>query len=245
MNSSDVHTLPSETIEKLLRAIPFYKAVKKENESQYQALLKYSKVFQCSSNEQILARGQMGSWCYFLVKGQLVVSLPDHLGRPLHVNHISPGEVFGDFAVLLKTSRTADVYVDGNCLEAILFGTDLSLFGQLLNFNIASLKTKLIYYRHTVQSLRWKLELYRSKYGDNPLADKHHSIKLYTGTKDSIDELRALHQQSVDFSKLLVEWNQTFGGSSVAMGQMPGPNIPLGFHVPGRQQTHEANTPRS
>ncbi|MGH1486315.1 MAG: cyclic nucleotide-binding domain-containing protein [Cellvibrionaceae bacterium] len=227
MNTREITTLPSETIEKLLRAIPFYKAVKKQNEGQYQELLQYSKIFQFGSNEQILTRGQVDSWSYFLVKGQLVVSLPDHLGRPLHVNYVTPGEVFGDLAVLLKTPRTADVHVDENCREAIVFGTDFSLFGQLLNFNIVSLETKLIYYRHTVQSLRWKLEMYRSKYRDNPLADKHRAIKLYVGTKDSMDELHALHQQSVDFSKLLVEWNQAFGNLSVVEGKVPEPNIAI------------------
>ena len=227
MNTRDISTVPAETIEKLLRAIPFYKAVKKQNEGQYQELLQYSKIFQYNPGEQILTRGQMDSWSYFLVKGQLVVSLPDQYGRPLHVNYITPGEVFGDLSVLLKAPRTADVHVDENCREAVVFGTDFSLFGQLLNFNIVSMETKLIYYRHTVQTLRWKLEMYRSKYKDNPLAEKHRAIKLYTGPKDSLEELHALHQQSVDFAKLLVEWNQTFGSLSVAEGKVPEPNLAL------------------
>jgi hypothetical protein len=227
MNTREITTLPSETIEKLLRAIPFYKAVKKQNEGQYQELLQFSKIFQFGPNEQILTRGQVDSWSYFLVKGQLVVSLPDNLGRPLHINYVTPGEVFGDLSVLLKTPRTADVHVDENCREAIVFGTDFSLFGQLLNFNIVSLETKLIYYRHTVQSLRWKLEMYRSKYRDNPLADKHRAIKLYVGSKDSLEELHALYQQSVDFSKLLVAWNQEFGNLSVVEGKVPEPNIAI------------------
>lgn len=226
MNTRDVASLPSETIEKILKAIPFYKAVKKQNEGQYQELLQYSRIFQFGPNEQILTRGQMDSWSYFLVKGQLVVSLPDQHGRQLHLNYVTPGEVFGDLAVLLRTPRTADVFVDENCREAIVFGTDFSMFGQLLNFNIVSLDTKLIYYRHTVQTLRWKLEMYRSKYRDNVLADKHRAIKIYTGPKDGLDELNALYQQSVDFSKLLVEWNRAFGSLSV-VDKVPEPNIAI------------------
>ena len=227
MNTRDIATVPPETIEKLLRATPFYKSVKKHNEDQYQELLQYSKIFYYEPNEQVLVRGQMDSWSYFLIKGQLVVSLPDQYGGALHVNYVTPGEVFGDLSVLLKTPRTADVHVDENCREAIVFGTDFSLFGQLLNFNIASLDTKLIYYRYAVQTLRWKLEMYRTKYRDNPLADKHRSMKLYTGPKNSLDELHALYEQSVDFAKLLVEWNQQFGSLSVAEGKVPDPNLTL------------------
>ncbi|MFT6390487.1 MAG: hypothetical protein ACJAUP_003889 [Cellvibrionaceae bacterium] len=227
MNTRDIATLPSETIEKILKAIPFYKSVRKQNEGQYQELLQYSRIFQFSSGEKILTRGQMDSWSYFLVKGQLVVSLPDQYGRKLHINYITPGEVFGDLAVLLKTPRTADVLVDENCREVIVFGTDFSMFGQLLNFNIASMDTKLIYYRHTVQTLRWKLEMYRSKYRDNNLANRHRSIKIYSGPKDGLDELHAIYQQSIDFAKLLVEWNNEFGNLSVAEGKVPEPNIAI------------------
>lgn len=225
MNTREITAFPSETVEKLLRAIPFYKAVKKQNEEQYQELLQFSKIFQFEIGERILTRGQMDSWSYFLVKGQLVVSLPDQLGRPLHVNYITPGEVFGDLSVLLKLPRTADVSVDENCREAVVFGTDFSAFGQLLNFNIISMDTKLIYYRHTVQSLRWKLEMYRSKYRRNPLANKHREIKLYRGPKDGLEELHALYQQSVDFGKLLLEWNNAFGNLSLVEGKIPEPNM--------------------
>ncbi len=227
MNTRDIMTLPAETIDKILRAIPFYKSVKKQDESQYRELLRYSRIFQFSSGEQVLTRGQMDSWSYFLVKGQLVVSLPDQHGRQLHVNYVTPGEVFGDLAVLLKIPRTADVRVDESCREAIVFGTDFSMFGQVLNFSIISMETKLTYYRHTVQTLRWKLEMYRSKYRSHELADKHRAIKVYNGPKDTPEEVQALYQQSVDFAKLLVEWNKAFGNLSVVEGRIPEPNIAI------------------
>jgi hypothetical protein len=227
MKVREITTLPTDTITKLLNAIPFYKAVKKQNEEQYKELLNFSRIIQYSSGETILSRGQMDSWSYFLIKGQLIVSLPDQYGRPLHINYVTPGEVFGDLSVFLKAPRTADVKVDENCREAIIFGTDLSMFGQLLNFNIVSMETKLIYYRHAVQSLRWKLEMYRSKYPNNALGQEHRNMKLYAGPKDCTDELHALHQQSMDFAKLLVKWNQEFGKLSIAEGKEPEPNIAI------------------
>ncbi|MBX2807250.1 MAG: cyclic nucleotide-binding domain-containing protein [Cellvibrionaceae bacterium] len=225
MYTRDIATLAPETLEKMLQAIPFYKAVKKYSEEQYQELLQFSRIFYFEPDEKVITRGQRDSWSYFLVKGQLVVSLPDHYGRSLHVNYITPGEVFGDLSVLLKLPRTADIYVDENCREAVVFGTDFGAFGQLLDFNIISMETKLIYYRHVVSILRWKLEMYRSKYSDNDMADKHRQVKVYAGTKGSLDELNALYQQSVEFAKLLVEWNQMFGSLSFVEGKIPEPNI--------------------
>ncbi|MBX2808723.1 MAG: cyclic nucleotide-binding domain-containing protein [Cellvibrionaceae bacterium] len=227
MYTRDIDTLAPETLEKMLQAIPFYKAVRKYSEEQYQELLQFSRIFHFESSDKIITRGQRDSWSYFLVKGQLVVSLPDHYGRPLHVNYITPGEVFGDLSVLLRSPRTADIYVDDNCREAVIFGTDFGAFGQLLDFNIISMETKLIYYRHAVSILRWKLEMYRSKYQHNDMANKHRRIKVYSGPKDSLDELNALYQQSIEFAKLLIEWNQVFGSLSFVDGKVPEPNIVL------------------
>ena len=217
----------SDNIDSLLNSIPFYKAVKKQNESQFQELMQFSRIVHYESGEKVISRGSTDTWTYFLVKGQLVVSVPDFNGHSYHVNYITPGEVFGDLSVLLKDSRTADVYVDDNCKEAIVFGTDFGLFGQLINFNLISLETKLLYYRHTNHSLRWKLEMYRSKYHDHPMADQHRKIMPYTGPKGNIEELHALYHQTVDLAKLLVEWNKTFGSLSLAAGAVPKPGIAI------------------
>lgn len=225
MNTLDVTTLAPENLNKILSSIPFYKAVKNKSEEQYQELLRYSRILQCYSGEQILTRGQMDHWSYFLVKGQLIVTVPDEFGRQHHVNYITPGEVFGDLSVLLKTPRTADVRVDENTRESLIFGTDFSLFGQLMNFNIVNLDTKLIYYRHTAQTLRWKLEMFRSKYPNHELANKHRQIKLYSGEKNTKNELQTLYQQSIDFASLLVKWNHEFGKLSLAEGDVPSPNV--------------------
>ena len=217
----------SDNVDSLLNSIPFYKAVKKQNERQFNELMQFSRIVHYESGEKVISRGSTDTWTYFLVKGQLVVSVPDFNGRSYHVNYITPGEVFGDLSVLLKDSRTADVYVDDNCKEAIVFGTDFGLFGQLINFNLISLETKLLYYRHTNHSLRWKLEMYRSKYRDHPMSNEHRKIMPYTGPKDNIEELHALYHQTVDLARLLVEWNKIFGNLSLAAGAVPEPGIAI------------------
>ena len=217
MRADDIYLIPTETLNQYLLAIPFYKAVRQQSEAQYLELMRYSRVFYYKRGEQVIDQGVVDDWSYFLIKGQLVVSLRCHGGHSFPVSAITPGETFGDLAVLLQTQRTADVYVDEHCREAIAFGTDFTLFGSLSNFNGVSIATKLIYYRHAVHALRWKLDLLRSRYPDNPLANQHWKIKLYTGPKDGEPELYALHEQSIAFSRLLIEWNQLFRANRPVM----------------------------
>ncbi len=225
MNIREVSTTSPEALEALLRAIPFYKAVKKQSEQQFDVLMSFSRIIQYDSGEKILSRGDLDTWTYFVVKGQLIVSAQDNQGLEHRVNYITPGEVFGDLSVYLQSPRTADVIVDSNSREAILFGTDFGQFGDLIDFSRVSLETKLLYYRHADLSLRWKLEMYRSKYRSNPLADQHRAIKMYTGVKDSEIELKALYQQAVELAKLLVKWNQSFGSLSFTDGDIPSPHL--------------------
>ena len=58
---------------------------------------------------------------FYFVKGQLVVSAPDQQWIEHCVNYLSLGEVLEDLSVFLHSSRTANVYVDTNCRQAMLF----------------------------------------------------------------------------------------------------------------------------
>lgn len=227
MKILDISKLADETIERVLRAIPFYKSVRKYSEADYQTLLHYSRIIRFDTSENVLKKGQRDSWSYFLVKGQLVVTVQDQQGVTQHINYVTPGEVFGDLSILLSISRTADVSVDETCREAIIFGTNFSMFGSILDFTIVSLETKLLYYRHTVDTFRWKLEMYRSKYAGHPLANRHREIKLFKGQKNGEAELKALHEQSIDFARVLLKWTNTFGNLTVIAGQVPDPSLAL------------------
>lgn len=212
MDGQEVSALGIDELMLVLSSIPFYKAVYKQDTEQFDALMRISKIFRFNSGEKILANGNVDAWIYFVVKGQLHISLPNANGGENHVYYVSPGEVVGDLSVYLKSPRTADVVVDDNCRETTLFGTDFSGFGELEEFSTISLSTKLLYYRHAVHALRWKLDMYRLRYHAHPLADKHREILLYTGPKDTLEELLSLSQQAVESAKLLVKWNQSFGG---------------------------------
>jgi len=227
MQVREISATSKGTLNAILQSIPFYKAVKKQSEEQFAVLMNLSKIMQYASGERVLSRGDLDTWTYFVVKGQLIVSAPDNDGLNHRVNYITPGEVFGDLSVYLQSARTADVLVDNNCRQAVLFGTNFGLFGELLDFSQISLETKLLYYRHATHSLRWKLEMYRSRYRQHELADLHRSITLYSGAKGSHQELTSLYQQAVALAKLLVKWNQNYGNLSFADGAIPDPNLQI------------------
>lgn len=200
---------PQASIDNLLTSIPFYKTVKQEDEWQYDILMRHSKIIEYRPGEVVLEKGQKDQWLFFLLKGQLRVLVGN--GRDVQVvNHITPGEVFGDLAVLFDHERTATVTSDPNSRKILVFGTDFSIFGRLHDLSLVTLNTKLIYYRNMVHNLRWKLEVYRTSFPHKENSSSHRKIKLYMGPKNTFDELTSLDKQARDLAQLLVEWNSEF-----------------------------------
>ncbi len=218
MHSKPVNEYPRDVIEKLTNVIPFFKQVRQQDPWQYELLLQHSKVVSFEPNEVVVQQGEEDTWLYFLLKGQLEV-LPE--GRDAAVNTITPGEVFGDLAMLMKQERSANVVADGNCREVLVFAVDFSLFGELEDLHRINLATKLAYYRNLTHSLRWKLEVYRNQHPTHELANTHRSIKLFNGAKDSKDELRALEQQGCELGGLLILWNREFGRLAKVDAELP------------------------
>lgn len=206
----DISQYPRATVEQLLTAIPFYKTVLQGDPWQFEVLLKRSHFGFFAPGEVVVQQGDQDCWLFFLLKGQLDVVVED-AGIGKVVNHITPGEVFGDLAMLEHSGRTATVRVSPACREVMVFGTDFGVFGALEDLQLVSLATKLAYYRNMVHNLRWKLEVYRSQYPEHVLANRHRQVKLYTGPRDTLEELRALHRQAVELGHLLSAWNSEFG----------------------------------
>ncbi|MFL0805288.1 MAG: cyclic nucleotide-binding domain-containing protein [Agarilytica sp.] len=215
MEVQAVYKYPQESVDTLLSSVPFYKSIKQADQYQYDLLLRHSKILEFSPGEVILEKGLKEEWLYFLLKGQLEV----HAGSPddqaTVVNYITPGEVFGDLAILFDHVRTATVVADSNSKKILVFGTNFQVFGKLEETHTVSLNTKLTYYRNMVHNLRWKLEVYRAAYSDQPFASAHRKIKLYTGPKDTMEELKSLDAQARELAKLLVAWNTAIDRLSI------------------------------
>jgi len=202
--------LSRDYVEQLLSGIPFFKLVKQQDAWQFELLLQASRVITYVPGEVVLQRGDSDQWLFFLLKGRLAVYVDDPLKGEL-VNYVTPGEVFGDLAQLMGQPRTATVLAEQGFRESTVLATDASIFGDISSTRPITIQTKLAYYRNTVHNLRWKLEVYRSQHLQHPLANKHRQVKLYTGVKDTIEELRALHEQAQALASLLLEWNREFG----------------------------------
>lgn len=207
-----LNKFPREELEQLLLAIPFFNAVKQQDSGQLEVLMQSSRIICFRTGEVVLQRGDGDQCLYFLLKGRLAV-YPGETPTGEPINHVTPGEVFGDLAWLTGKPRSATILADSH-RDAMVLALDFSGFGNLSSVHPVSLKTKLIYYRNTVHSLRWKLEVYRSKFPGESISNKHRHVKLYTGPKDSIDELKSLHVQAAVLAGLLLEWNSSFGVSS-------------------------------
>ncbi|MAZ86641.1 MAG: acetolactate synthase [Cellvibrionaceae bacterium] len=208
MQSKPVNEYPRDVIEKLTNVIPFFKQVSQQDQWQYELLLQHSKVVSYAPGDVVVQEGAKDCWLYFLLKGQLSVLAGSQAQA---VNSITPGEVFGDLAMLMEQERSATVVADTGCREVVVFAVDFSLFGALDDMHRINLATKLAYYRNLTHNLRWKLEVYRNKYPDYSLANAHRSIKLFVGQKDSKEELFSLAQQGRELGGLLILWNQEFG----------------------------------
>ena len=202
--------LSRDYVEQLLSGIPFFKLVKQQDAWQFELLLQSSRIITYVPGEIVLQRGDSDHWLFFLLKGRLAVYVDDPLKGEL-VNYVTPGEVFGDLSQLMGQPRTATVLAEPSYRESIVLATDASIFGDINSTRPITVQTKLAYYRNTVHNLRWKLEVYRSQHLQHPLANKHRLVKLYTGVKDTQEELRALHEQAQALAILLLEWNREFG----------------------------------
>lgn len=207
MRIRDLSGYKTEEIHSLIRRIPFFKELLTKQDGQLDQLLASSCIVELDPGETIMRRGDRGAWLYFLIKGRLSVHLDQSRPQAEALNFITPGELFGDLALLCDHERKATVVADQGGKNAVLFATDFKSFGTLEDFNIVGLQTKLIFYRTMVHSIRWRLEVNRMKSPDHDLIAELRRVPTYNGEKNAIDELQSLYQQAQFLASLLNRWN--------------------------------------
>ena len=214
MQIKPINSLPRDKVDKLLASIPFYRDVSKSEPWQYDILLRHSRIVELEPGEVVMKKGSVDTWMYFVLKGKLAVYADDASDAAHPINFITPGELFGDLAILAEGKRNATVAGDRASKEISLFGTDFSIFGQLDETGGISINTKLMFYRNMVHGVRWKLEVYKMQHPNHALVAKGRAIKMYMGAKGGKEELHALHEQAAALSDVLKEWNTEFGALS-------------------------------
>ncbi|MCX2842624.1 cyclic nucleotide-binding domain-containing protein [Microbulbifer thermotolerans] len=209
---------PRDAVDRLLNVIHLFRDIRASSEWQYDVLLKRSRLVGLQPGEPLLNAGDVDQWVYFLLRGELQVHVEGEREllvseRPLAI--IRPGELFGDLSMLLAEPRSATIVAAPTSRDTQVLGVDCTLFADLDDFSLLHLPTKLVFYRNMVHSLRWKLEVYRSKYPGHQLADSHRKLKLYTGPKNSREELSALADQARALARILLDWNAEFGSGQL------------------------------
>jgi hypothetical protein len=206
MKIRDLSSYKNEEVQSLLGRIPFYRELQSLRGELLHQLLAYSCIVELDPGEVIMRRGDKGSWLYFLIKGRLSVYLSDENQDP-PLNHITPGELFGDLALLCDHERKATVAADRGEKKVLLFATDFKPFGRLEDFSSIALQTKLIFYRTMVHSIRWRLEVKRMERPDHPLAVELRQLPANSGEKGGVEELGCLYRQAQFLAAVLDRWN--------------------------------------
>lgn len=211
MNIKEIRQVPNSELTLLLTRIPFFKELRLRDEGQLQLLLTYSCLVELAPGETIMRRGQKGTWLYFLIKGKLIV-YRDQVDPAQAINAITPGELFGDLAQLCDHQRKATVAASDD-RSALLFACDFKAFGEIDNFAQIKLSTKLLFYRTVVHSIRWRLEVLRMDQPEHVLVAELRKLPVFSGLRDSLEELHALHAQAQYLASILERWNHDNGTS--------------------------------
>jgi hypothetical protein len=207
MQVSEINELDSAEMDAFLGRIPLYRDIRSRDTEQFERLMRFSRRVEMQPGELVMRRGDKGSWLYFLLVGQLAVFAGDGELAETPLNYISPGEMFGDLALLGAFERRVTVRTDRNVRRAILLATDFGCFGRLTDFALISLPTKLTFYRMIAKGIRWRLELKKMEQPEHPLALEMRGVPLFRGQVDSTDELQFLHRQACELAGILTGWH--------------------------------------
>lgn len=205
MEITELGRLSGKTAEAWWSRIPFFRELATTHRDQLDALLLNCCLVQLAPGEVIMRKGEEGTWLYFLLKGALSV-YRERPGEGMPLSEITPGELFGDLALVGNNVRKATVAALPE-RGATLLACDFKTFGSLHDFKRIGLETKLAFYRMLLHSIRWRLEVHRNKEPGHPLIAELLSAPAFSGNRHSEAELEYLFNQARYMAGLLERWN--------------------------------------
>lgn len=208
-------TISMETYERdfanaFLNGITFVTELRATDPTQLETLLRHAFFVEATPGEMILEAGTRSNQFFFLLRGQLAV-YRDAVAPGAELNHITPGQCFGALSIICGTERIASVVVSNKCNAALLLSLELTELGRLGDFSVFNLSTKLALFRSVVSNTRWQLELYKMDYPNHVLAQKSRAVEIYTGKRNTLEELQSLDRQVRHLTEMLVAWNEQIG----------------------------------
>lgn len=195
---------PVETLQRLVNGVTFFKELIQAEPEQFELLMSVTSFVTADTDEIILNQGDSANILYFLIRGQLAVIAEE---KPdLVLNEISPGEMFGVMAMVLNNKRSASIKVSSR--TALLAGIDYQHFNNIGDFSLFSLSTKISFFRMLNNNVRWNIEQKKIENPQHPLLAKLRTLPIYSGSKNTPEELDFLYKQAHIQAELLQEWNE-------------------------------------
>jgi CRP/FNR family cyclic AMP-dependent transcriptional regulator len=206
MKATPIANYPQDIADAFINGISFVNEVRANDADQLATLMKNAFFIEFDTNEVLITAGKVGRRYSFLLRGLLSVYPNADTSDPA-INQITPGQSFGGLSIICKTRRTATIAVSPTCKSALVLSVDLADLGELEDFTVYTLQTKLALYRATVNNTRWQLELYKMDHPTHPLSVRSRSVEVFIGQKNSLLELMSLDRQTHQLLDMLVEWN--------------------------------------
>lgn len=208
MKNLRLMSLPKAEAVRLIQGLPFFSHLLQRDRRQLEKLLPYLRLFWVKPGEAIMRKGDIDSWVYFVLRGQLLVYADQVSDQAPVLSYLSPGEMFGAMAMLRNCERTATLVADPNCKEAWLFGMDYSPFGELDDCQLVNVDTKLYFYNLTIRLIQKRLESFRIDHPQHPLVQAICELPVLP-QGNGLEQLYALYQHAQEVSALLCRCNLT------------------------------------
>jgi CRP/FNR family cyclic AMP-dependent transcriptional regulator len=210
MKTISMETYQKDFASAFINGITFVTELRATDPAQLDVLMQHAYFIEAYPGEVMLEAGSRGNRFFFLLRGQLAVYRGE-VASGNEINHITPGQCFGALSIICNTSRIATVAVSQSCSAALLLSLDLSDLGRLSDFSIFSLSTKLALFRSVVSNTRWQLELYKMDYPQHVLSQQTRLVEVYTGRRNTLEELQSMERQVKQLTEMLVSWNEQLG----------------------------------
>ncbi len=182
--------------------VPYFACLLEQDNSQFESLLTHCELHSVSPGQQILRKGDSARLLYFIVTGSVDVRADGH-----YLGTLPAGETFGDMSLFVSNKRSADIAAtSSNTSDTLVIAFDAACLGDLDDFSVVSIESKLLFYRLHNQRARWRLEKNRIQFPHHPFFARLHDLRDVAANDDRT-ELQELHRQAVELTHMLMDWN--------------------------------------
>jgi len=184
------------------RRVAFFSALYEADKEQYALFLDHCQAYAVSAGQAVICQGDAAAQLFFIVAGSVDVT-----ANGQYLGTLPAGETFGDMTMFVDSRRNASITAaEENSAATLLLALDVSLFGELNDFSVVSLASKLLFYRLHIQRARWRLEKNRIQYPQHIFFERMTRLPEVSANDDDL-ELSELHRQAVALTHMLLEWN--------------------------------------